>query len=150
VTSDKQKTAGSSIAESRLCPFTRHWLYAKLKAGGNEPSSFVGLRWNMSYLVKLSDSYLLIAGAILLLAILFIEYRLSRIAFKLDKTNAYLARADQLLAQLAEQTGHLEALALNAASRSAIAAQTPPATRSAHAAGRESARDAGSPGPTEF
>ena len=103
----------------------------------------------MSYLVKLSDSYLLIAGAILLLAILFIEYRLSRIAFKLDKTNAYLARADQLLAQLAEQTGHLEAMALNAASRSAIAAQTP-ATRSAHAVGRESARDAGSPGPTEF
>jgi type II secretory pathway component PulM len=104
----------------------------------------------MSYLARLADSYLLIAGAILLLAILFIEYRLSRIAFKLDKTNAYLARADQLLAQLAEQTGHLEALALNAASRSAIAAQTAPAARSAHAAGRESARDPGSPGPTEF
>ena len=102
----------------------------------------------MSYLARLADSYLLIAGAILLLAILFIEYRLSRIAFKLDKTNAYLARADQLLAQLAEQTGHLEALALNVASRSAIAAQTAPATR-AQAAGRES-RDPGSPGPTEF
>ena len=134
-----------------MCPFTRHWLFAKLKAGGNEPSSFVGLRWNMSYLVKLSDSYLLIAGAILLLAILFIEYRLSRIAFKLDKTNAYLARADQLLAQLAEQTGHLEALALNAASRSALAARTAaPAARGAQAAGRESAGGPGSPGPTEF
>jgi len=104
----------------------------------------------MSYLVRLSDSYLLIAGAILLLAILFIEHRLSRIASKLDQTNAYLARADQLLAQLAEQTGHLEALALNAASRSSIAARTaPPAARSAHAGGRES-RDPGSPGPTEF
>ena len=100
--------------------------------------------------MRLSDSYLLIAGAILLLTILFIEYRLSRIAFKLDKTNAYLARADQLLAQLAEQTGHLEALALNAASRSDIAAQAAPATRSAQAAGRESAGGPGPPGPTEF
>jgi len=105
----------------------------------------------MSYLVRLSDSYLLIAGAILLLAILFIEHRLSRIASKLDQTNAYLARADQLLAQLAEQTGHLEALALNAASRSAVAARTAaPAARSAQAAGRESAGGPGSPGPTEF
>ena len=106
----------------------------------------------MSYLVRLSDWYLPIAGGILLLAILFIEYRLSRIALKLDKTNAYLARADQLLAQLAEQTGHLEALAVNAASRSATAARTPPApaARRAHAAGRESVRDPGPPGPSEF
>jgi len=108
------------------------------------------LGWSMAYLARLSDSYLWIAAAILLLAVLFIEYRLSRIAFKLDQTNAYLARADQLLAQLAEQTGHLEALALNAASRSAIEARAAPATRSAHAGGRESARDPVSPGPTEF
>ena len=57
----------------------------------------------MSYLVRLSDSYLLIAGAILLLAILFIEYRLSRIVFKLDKTNADAVAALKRLYQKTEK-----------------------------------------------
>jgi hypothetical protein len=92
------------------------------------------------------SSYLLIAGAVLLLAVLFIEHRLSRISRKLDKTNDYLAQADKLLS---DQARYLRALAANA-SQPGTPASSPPASGPSDSRARERAARADSSGPTEL
>jgi hypothetical protein len=94
----------------------------------------------------MGSSYLLIAGAVLLLAVLFIEHRLSRISRKLDKTNDYLAQADKLLS---DQARYLRALAVNA-SQPETPVSSPPASGPSDSRARERVGRADSSGPTEL